>query len=105
MDRKKSFEILGLIGEPTKEDIRRAYINKSKTNHPDRGGNEEDFKNLGTAYSFLTEQAETQAQAQTQAQTQAQARAEQEMRQEKAKTDQKIYAETLLQKQKDKDMY
>lgn len=38
MSRQEALDILGLSGNPTKEEIHQAYINIMKNVHPDRGG-------------------------------------------------------------------
>ncbi|KAJ1447685.1 DnaJ domain-containing protein, partial [Pelagophyceae sp. CCMP2097] len=45
---------LGVAEDASAEDIRRAYRQKSKTAHPDKGGTEEVFKKLGEAYTALS---------------------------------------------------
>ena len=43
------YEDLGLSKGADSQEIRRAYLKLSKTEHPDKGGDEERFKKLQTA--------------------------------------------------------
>jgi len=47
------YSILGVSKNASDEDIRKAYKKKSMQHHPDRGGNEEEFKKVNEAYSTL----------------------------------------------------
>jgi len=47
------YSILGVPRNASAEDIRKAYKKKSMQHHPDRGGNEEEFKRVNEAYSTL----------------------------------------------------
>lgn len=47
------YSILGIPRNASAEDIRKAYKKKSMQHHPDRGGNEEEFKRVNEAYSTL----------------------------------------------------
>lgn len=49
------YELLGLDKNATDKDIKKAYYRKSRQLHPDKGGNEEDFKNMKYAYDVLTD--------------------------------------------------
>lgn len=50
------YEILGVGEQATQEEIKKAFREKSKTSHPDKGGNEEEFKRINNAYSVLSDQ-------------------------------------------------
>ena len=47
------YEILGVSPDASDEDIKRTYRRKARTLHPDAGGDEEQFKELTTAYEIL----------------------------------------------------
>lgn len=47
------YDVLGVKKKASKEEIKRAYKKKAKETHPDVGGTEEDFKNVGKAYRIL----------------------------------------------------
>ena len=47
------YEILDVPRDAADEEIKRAYRRKARTHHPDTGGDEEEFKELTTAYEVL----------------------------------------------------
>lgn len=47
------YSVLGVSENSTQDEIKKAFRNKSKEHHPDRGGNEEDFKKINEAYSAI----------------------------------------------------
>ena len=53
--------ILGVQPDSSALEVRRAYHALALRNHPDKGGNEEDMKQIVHAYQLLTESASTAA--------------------------------------------
>lgn len=53
--------ILGLQQPVTVEDVKQAYLEKAKTAHPDRGGNNEEFLRLQKAFEQATQYAQFKA--------------------------------------------
>ncbi len=47
------YNVLGVSENATQEEIKKAFRQKSKEHHPDRGGNEEEFKKINEAYSAI----------------------------------------------------
>ena len=47
------YDILGVSKDSTTEEIKKAYRNLSKEHHPDRGGDENKFKQISEAYGTL----------------------------------------------------
>ena len=45
------YEVLGVSETATQDEIKKAFREKSKTSHPDKGGNEEEIKKINNAYS------------------------------------------------------
>jgi len=52
---KNPYEILGVDKGAELSDIKKAYRSLSMEHHPDKGGNEEKFKELSEAYSILSD--------------------------------------------------
>lgn len=50
---KNLYEILGLSNNASPQDIRKAYTRLAMENHPDKGGSEEKFKEISSAYDIL----------------------------------------------------
>ena len=50
----KYHDILGVKPGATEEEVKKAYRKKAVETHPDKGGNEEDFKKVTEAYEILT---------------------------------------------------
>src|SRR3989442_1038224 len=53
---KEYYEILKIEENASKSEIRKAYINLALVNHPDKGGNEEEFKKINKAYEVLIDE-------------------------------------------------
>ena len=51
----KFYQILGLDMNASADDIKKAYKKLAIQNHPDKGGNEEEFKKINEAYSILSD--------------------------------------------------
>lgn len=49
----KDYEILGLGQNATEEEVKKAYKNLARKCHPDKGGNEEKFKEINKAYTNI----------------------------------------------------
>jgi len=47
------YDILGVSRTATDQELRKAYKTKSMKHHPDRGGDEEEFKKINEAYTTL----------------------------------------------------
>lgn len=56
MNEENFYTILGLEKNATQEDIKKAYREKSKKHHPDKGGSEDTFKKINEAYSTLSDE-------------------------------------------------
>ena len=54
MSQKNPYDILGVQPNASNEEIKKAYRKLSLKHHPDRGGDEEKFKELSAAYEKLT---------------------------------------------------
>ena len=48
------YEMLGVDQYATAEEIKKSYRELAKKHHPDKGGNEEEFKKINEAYSILS---------------------------------------------------
>lgn len=49
----KDYEILGLSGDASEEEVKKAYKNLARKCHPDKGGTEEKFKEINQAYTNI----------------------------------------------------
>jgi len=54
------YEILGIPEDADKQTIKKAYRKLAATHHPDRGGDEEEFKKVSEAYSILSDDQKRQ---------------------------------------------
>jgi molecular chaperone DnaJ len=52
---KDYYKILGVSKEASKEDIKKAFRKLAHEHHPDKGGNQEKFKEVSEAYSVLSD--------------------------------------------------
>ena len=52
MDRNY-YAVLGVAPTASKEEIKRAYLEACRTHHPDKGGDEERFKEASEAWEVL----------------------------------------------------
>ena len=49
------YETLGVKQDASPDEIRKAYRNLARVNHPDKGGDAEKFKEIGQAYEVLND--------------------------------------------------
>ena len=54
------YEVLGVSRTATAKEIKRAYFDLAKIEHPDKGGNEEKFKQIQQAYDILSDDGKRQ---------------------------------------------
>ncbi len=54
MDQSKAYSVLGVNSNASEDEIKKAYKKLAAQHHPDKGGDENKFKELNEAYQFLT---------------------------------------------------
>ena len=54
MTKNEARIILGVGSNPTADELKKAYRKMAMKHHPDKGGDEEEFKKLNSAYHLLT---------------------------------------------------
>ncbi len=59
-DETDLYKCLGLERGAEKDEVRKAYLKLSRTYHPDKGGNPEDFKAISRAHEVLTDDRKKQ---------------------------------------------
>ena len=55
MTKKDYYEILGINKDSSKEEIKKAYKKLAIKHHPDKGGDQEKFKEISEAYAVLSD--------------------------------------------------
>jgi molecular chaperone DnaJ len=55
MSKRDYYEVLGVNKNSTPDEIKKAYRKQSMEHHPDKGGNEEAFKEVAEAYETLSD--------------------------------------------------
>jgi len=55
MAKKDYYEVLGVTKSATQEEIKKAFRNLAKIHHPDKGGDENIFKEISEAYEILSD--------------------------------------------------
>jgi molecular chaperone DnaJ len=60
MAKRDYYEILGVDKNASPDEIKKAFRRAAVQHHPDRGGNEEDFKELNEAYEILKDPSKRQ---------------------------------------------
>jgi len=55
VNNKEYYNILNVDKTASHSEIKKAYYKLAKTHHPDKGGNEEKFKKIMTAYEVLSD--------------------------------------------------
>lgn len=55
MAKRDYYEVLGLTNTATSEEIKKAYRTKALETHPDKGGDEAEFKEVAEAYEILSD--------------------------------------------------
>ena len=54
-NNEKYYQLLGIDKSATQNEIKKAYRKLAIKYHPDKGGDPEKFKELGTAYQILSD--------------------------------------------------
>nr|AAM93962.1 DnaJ protein [Griffithsia japonica] len=55
VDNSKYYELLGVAKDSSSSQIKKAYRKLAMTHHPDKGGDEERFKEITTAFEVLND--------------------------------------------------
>lgn len=55
MSKRDYYEVLGISKTASQDEIKKAYRKKSMETHPDKGGNENEFKEVAEAYEVLSD--------------------------------------------------
>jgi len=53
MSQNNLYQVLGVSESASQDEIKKAYRKKAIESHPDKGGNEEEFKKITGAYDVL----------------------------------------------------
>ena len=56
IDNKKLYDVLGVSQNATTAEIKKAFKKLAIKHHPDRGGDEEKFKEVNAAYEVLSDE-------------------------------------------------
>ena len=56
VDNNKFYNSLGVQKNASNDEIKKAYRKKAMEHHPDRGGNEETFKEISKCYEVLSDE-------------------------------------------------
>lgn len=56
MPEQSLYEVLGVSRSASDREIKKAYFDLAKTEHPDKGGDEEKFKQIQSAYEILSDE-------------------------------------------------
>lgn len=57
IDNKRFYELLGVNSNATQTELKKAYYQKARTDHPDKGGDPDKFKEIVHAYDVLSDES------------------------------------------------